>query len=110
MDTIKAEECGVRTITFNAAPGNVVQWSIPAGYRAIIQAQPPNANAVFIASQNPLTAGVGTPTWTLQPLGAGPQYTDRIEFPAGYPGPLWFSGTAGEAITIFIMPCGPGGY
>ena len=110
MDTIKAEECGIRTITFAGAPGNIVQWSVPRGYRILIQSQPANANNVFISSQNPNTAGAGTPSWVLQPLGAGPQYTDRIDFPSGYPGPLWFSGTAGEAITIFIMPCGKGDY
>ena len=110
MDTIKAEECGVRTITFAGAPGNIVQWSVPRGYRVLIQSQPANANNVFISSQNPNTAGAATPSWVLQPLGAGPQYTDRIEFPSGYPGPLWFSGTAGESITIFIMPCGKGDY
>lgn len=113
MDTIRASECGVRTITFGPAPQNIVQWSIPQGFRAIIQTQPAVANNVFVSTQNPNTSGALTPSWTIQPItaAAGGQYGDRLDFPSGYPNPLWFSGTNGDSITIFIMPCGKyGGY
>ena len=110
MDTIKADECGVRRLPFQAAPNNIIQWSIPMGFRAVIQEGANNANNVFISSENPNTAGTLTAAFTLQPLGAGPQYTDRLVFPSGYPGPIYFSGTGGEEVVIFIMPCGESAY
>ena len=106
MDTIKAEECGVRSLTFQAVPNNIIQWSIPMGFRAVIQSGPANANNVFISTQNPNTAGALTPAFSLLPLAAGVGYQDRVVFPSGYPGPIYFSGTGGESVTIFIMPSG----
>ena len=110
MDTIKAEECGIRTITFAAAPNNIVQWSVPMGFRAVIQSNPGNVNNIFISSQNPNTAGALTPAFVIVPFAAGVGYQDRVVLPKGYPGPLYFSGTGGESVTIFIMPCGESGY
>jgi hypothetical protein len=110
MDTIKAQECGVRSLTFAAVPNNIIQWSIPMGFRAVIQAGAQNANDVFISTDNPNTAGALTPAFSLVPLAAGAAYQDRIVFPSGYPGPIYFSGTGGEGVTIFIMPCGESAY
>ena len=111
MDLIKASECGLRTLTFGAGAAQFIQWSIPVGFRAVIQTEPATANNVFISTQDPNLAGANTPSWVLQPLisaAAGGQYGDRIDFPSGYPAPLWFTGTTGDSITIFIMPCGKG--
>ena len=111
MDTIKAQECGVRSLTFRAVPDNIIQWSIPMGFRAVIQAGLNNANNVFISTDNPNTAGALTPAFVLVPIGAAAgTYQDRIVFPSGYPGPIYFSGTGGEGVTIFIMPCGESAY
>jgi hypothetical protein len=110
MDMIRADECGVRSLTFAAVPNNIIQWSIPMGFRAVIQAGAQNANDVFISTDDPNTAGALTPAFSLVPLAPGAAYQDRIVFPSGYPGPIYFSGTGGEGVTIFIMPCGESAY
>jgi hypothetical protein len=95
------KDYGVRQVRIPA--GNLVQWSVPEGCYVIIQPRSDNANNVNLLTQDPTGAAAGTsPAWTL--LAPTATNLDFVKLPFGYGGPIWINGTAGEHVTIWILP------
>ena len=95
------KDYGLRQVRIPAT--NLVQWSVPEGCYVVIQPRSDNANNVNITSQDPTGAPAGTvAAWPL--LAPTATNLDYVKLPFGYVGPIWINGTAGEHVTIWIMP------
>ena len=94
---------GLRQVRIPA--GNVVQWSVPEGCYVVIQPRPDNTGDITISTKDPNNVPVGTnPAWSLHPFVLANNTTSELILPYGYPGPIFFSGTAGEHVIIWVLP------
>ncbi len=94
---------GLRQVRIPA--GNIVQWSVPEGCYVVIQPRSDNVNNITISTQDPTGVPVGTvAAWTLLPGIPATGTLSELKLPAGYGGPVYFSGTPGEHVIIWILP------
>lgn len=106
--TMQTSQYYIKEIRFTGT--GPIQWSLPERTRILIRPNLLNVNDVTISSDPTGVAGV----FPLRPPAAGTSTIDQIVLTNGSgPLPLFFTGTTGESVAIWAMPCGKeaiGGY